>query len=227
MKNVARMQTIGTVGADIWVLTETSDAIRVHDHRAPSTPIENYHGNGECLTAIHSRWPIGRVHTTWDALSCVCAEVTSPVGPLVVYGTVVPYANYRGLKGTSRRWQEHRAAIAELADDLRRIRALRPEAEFVLAGDFNQSRDGSGWYEDAQSVAALTEALQEAGLTCVTQQPRQQLGLEQRSTVDHICLSDRLVAALQDVWAWSGSTQEGLRMSDHNGIGVRLSPGGT
>lgn len=93
-----------------------------------------------------------------------------------------------------------------------------------IAGDFNQSRDSSGWYEDKESTEMLSNALQGLGLTCVTEDDMRSQGLS-RASIDHICLSDTLSSGVLDVKAWEGTTAKGERMSDHNGIFVKLRHG--
>lgn len=222
-KNRAIRDQIDKIDADVWVLTETSEAIAPPGYAvASSPPVPDYHGPGENYTTILSRWPIQRHLPTWQPSLSVCVEVASPFGPCLVYGTIITYANYRGPEGKSKRWEEHRKAIAEHLDDWRGLRADFPTHAMVVAGDFNQSRDGSGWYEDAISVAALTEALNRCELACVTQQNfREAYGLD-RSTIDHICLGGPLRDRPLHVNAWSGTTTDKLRMSDHNGVVVRV-----
>ena len=90
-----------------------------------------------------------------------------------------------------------------------------------IAGDFNQNRDCSGWYEEKQSVEMLSEAFRDLSLVCVTEENFQEKGLS-RSTVDHICLSKSLVPYMLEVGAWEGENSDGRKMSDHNGVFVDL-----
>lgn len=90
-----------------------------------------------------------------------------------------------------------------------------------IAGDLNQSRDHSGWYEEKQSVEMLSAALRDLSLVCVTEENFQEKGLS-RSTVDHICLSESLVPYKVSVKPWEGTTPTGEKMSDHNGVFVDL-----
>jgi len=132
----------------------------------------------------------------------------------------ITYANDRGPKNISKRWVEHRKSILKHSENWQRIRTDYPDRHFVVGGDFNQSRDGSGWYEDAESVQLLTDALQKSSLTCVTDLDVRKEGmLESRASIDHICLSEGLEA---DFSVWEGSTSDNLRMSDHNGVLIDL-----
>ena len=222
-KNSAIRAQIDRIDADLWVLTETSQAVTPPGYSvASSPPVPDYHGPGENYTTVLSRWPIKQRLPTWQPALSVCVEVVSPFGSCLVYGTIITYANYRGPEGRSKRWEEHRKAIAAHREDWRRLRAAFPTHAIVVAGDFNQSRDGSGWYEDATSVEALTETLDHCELACVTQQNfREVYGLD-RATIDHICLGGPFRHKPLQGDAWSGTTIDMLRMSDHNGVVVRV-----
>ncbi len=218
-KNKAILDQLIAIDADVWVLTETSDAIKLSGYFAASSPpVSGYHAAGANFTTVLSRWPIGcRLPTQSSSLS-VCVEVAAPTGPCLVYGTIMPYANYRGADGQSKRSVEHCRSISAHQADWKRLRAEFPAHSIVVAGDFNQSRDGSGWYEDAESARALSAALAECGLACSTQEDfRRSFGLD-RAAIDHVCIGGPLGAISARVEAWPGTTAGGLRVSDHNGV---------
>lgn len=222
-KNKAILDQLISIDADVWVLTETNDAINLPGYFAASTPpVSGYHAAGENFTTVLSRWPIGQTLPTQNSSLSVCVEVAAPTGPCLVYGTIIPYANYRGPDGQSKRWAEHRKSISAHQADWKRLRGEFPGHSMVVAGDFNQSRDGSGWYEDAESVQALGAALAECDLACVTQEDfRQSFGLD-RATIDHVCIGGHLRGRSVNVGAWPGTTAGGLRASDHNGVVVNV-----
>lgn len=222
IRNQRRLDQIHQIDADVWVLTETNEAIDLgSDYEAiASIPWKDYHRPGENLTTIWSRWKKLRKLQTFDPHWAVCAEIDSPFGAMMIYGTVLPYANDKGLSGTAKRWEEHCRSIQRHQEDWLRIQKQYPDRSMCIAGDFNQSRDNSGWYEEKQSVEMLGVALGSLSMVCTTNQNFQEdIG---RSTVDHICLSKRLVAYQESVSAWKGTTSEGKKMSDHNGVFVDL-----
>lgn len=223
-KNSRRLEKIREVDADLWVLTETNSTITLDGYASLASEGQHgYHSTGENFATIWSRWPICRRLPTFDAFFTVCAEVNSPAGPMVVFGTIITYANDRGLNGTARRWEEHRKSIEAHAADWDRLRKEFPDHLFCVAGDFNQSRDRSGWYEDAESVKKLTSALDRSSLLCVTEDDMRAKGLLQsRASIDHVCLSQSLATQVVAVGAWEGTTVDGRRMSDHNGIVVDI-----
>lgn len=222
-KNQRRLNQIHAIDADVWVLTETNKAIELQGYEfvaSSACPWERYEA-GENLVTIWSRWKVLQPIETFDSLWTICAEVDSPFGAMLIYGTVIPYANYEGNSGTAKRWEEQRRSIQQHHEDWLRLQQKYPHHLICVAGDFNQSRDQSGWYEDKQSVDMLTAALQDLSLVCVTQDNFQKKGLS-RSTVDHICLPASLESHVVEVGFWEGKTLENAKMSDHNGIFVDL-----
>jgi len=223
-KNSKRLEKIREIDADVWVLTETSAVISLVGYASvASERYPDYHSESskENYVTIWSRWPILRRIPTFDPYLTVGAEVYSPVGPMIVFGTIITYANDSGPNGTSHRWEEHRKSIQAHDADWQRLRNEFPDHLFCIAGDFNQSRDGSGWYEDAESLKKLTSALEHSSLVCVTEDDMQAKGLS-RASIDHICLSQTLATQVTQVTAWEGTSTDGCRMSDHSGIAVDM-----
>ena len=223
-KNSRRLEKIREIDADLWILTETSSAIALDGYASLASESQpGYHSTGESFATIWSRWPIRRRIPTFDSFFAVCAEIDSPLGPMAVFGTIITNANDRGPNGSARRWEEHRKSIESHGADWYRLRKEFPDHLFCVAGDFNQSRDGSGWYEDAESLKMLTSALECSSLLCVTEDDMRAKGfLQTRASIDHICLSQTLATQVVSVGAWEGTAVDGYRMSDHNGIVVDI-----
>lgn len=223
VKNQRRLNKIHEIGADLWVLTETSAAINLgSDYKSiASSTCEGYEAD-ESLSTIWSRCKVLSSISTFDPNFAVCAEIDSPFGAMIIYGTVITYANDKGISGTAKRWEEHRRSIQQHHEDWLRIQKQYPNHLMCIAGDFNQSRDQSGWYEEKQAVEMLSAALRDLSLVCVTEENFQKTKGLSRSTIDHICLSESLVPYKVAVSAWEGSTSENERMSDHNGVFVDL-----
>ena len=225
MKNPRRMEKIREVNADLWVLTKTSSVITIDGYDSlASGRDDDFHAPGENYSTIWSRWPILRRVETFDPSFAVCAEIETPAGPMIVYGTIITYANDRGSDGKARRWEEHRKSIQNHDADWYSLRKKFPDHLFCIAGDFNQSRDGSGWYEDADSIKLLSAALERNQLVCVTEDDLRAKGgiLLSRSSIDHICLSRSLARKSVSLDAWEGTTVDGCRMSDHNGVVIDI-----
>ncbi len=217
-RNSARLKQIQAIEADLWVLTETSSAIALPGYSSHSTPPEiGYHSPGENYTTILSRWKIVRTIDTWNPIFSTCVEVDSPAGPLFVYGTIITYANDRGPNKTSRRWVEHRKSIEAQGKDWVRLRRDHPDRSLLVAGDFNQSRDGSGWYMDETSDELLTVTLDAAKLRCVTAVDFRSVFRIDRANIDHICVGGPLEQRCRALGTWPGQS-DGPRLSDHNGV---------
>lgn len=228
------------IDADLWLLTES------HELTAPSEAffgahakhIENYkrHTEGERRASVWSKFPIVNQVETHDAETAVCVEIQAPIGRMLVYSTVIPYHAagtslvYRSggefLQGLNT-YELHLQSIERHRSDWVRLRHAYPEHYFVVAGDFNQHRDGVGHY-GKQGVGPLDEALKGVQLTCVTGQDFKELGeLKTRRNVDHICLDVELSEKVHVVHAWEAGLIEGKKpLSDHNGVWLDLAAEG-
>jgi len=223
--NQARMDKIREVGADLWILTETHEVIDLSDthHGASTTPSARKPMPGEACATVWSRWPILQNITTSDPSEAVCVEVAHPDGPLLVYGSIIAYAGYKGRDGKSRMWEEHYRFIEWHGRDWKRLRAEFPGHRIITGGDYNQNRDGARWYGTRKGRDLLTTALSEAGLKCVTEEDFVKAGkLQARHTVDHLCMDETLAARVVGVDAWERIRGDGMSLSDHSGILVDL-----
>ncbi|MEW6497557.1 MAG: endonuclease/exonuclease/phosphatase family protein [Cyanobacteriota bacterium] len=154
-KNPKIQEQIDEIKADIWILTETNSVIHPeNDSSSPNNyeeiatpPISDYHNPGENCSTIWSRYPIKRTFLTFDHSMAVCAEILSPLGNFLVYGTIITWANDKGPTGTSRKWQEHYKSIASHAQDWAKLNQGLP---LCVAGDFNQTLSGPTGYGTRQ-----------------------------------------------------------------------------
>ncbi len=222
------------VAADIWILTETHDGISPgSNYHAVSTPTipdpPIFHAAGEHKTTIWSRWPIVE---TWDTATphrAACAVIETPLGGLVVYGTVIPYHGARWPYGTPRNWDAHYAAIATQGADWSRVQRDYPYHGLCVAGDVNQRRTGRLWYGSKWGRALLDLALGENNLVGVTQDnysmaqklPPEKLALL-AECIDHIFLSRRWADRVQHLGIWPKKTAAGEYLSDHSGVCIDL-----
>lgn len=219
----AQRAAMARVGADVWVLTETRTGVSpgegFHPLHCPARD-SGHHADDERMVSIWSRWPIEPTGLEPRARGAVSGVVESPFGRTAVFGSVIPYANAKGPDGTSRMWQEHYTEIERLAEEWT---ALAAEMPLIVAGDFNQDRDGSGWYGTKKGRAMLTDALDAAGMTCVTEADMVANGrLRTKHLIDHVCLTEDLAARVRSVECWEAVDAAGIRMSDHPGVVVRL-----
>ncbi len=215
--------------ADIWILAETDESIDLSaTHSAYATPsVAGYHQRGEHWVTVWSRWG-GNTVDTVDSRVSVCVDVPSPVGSLLVYGTVLPYHADRGPDRASRYWQQHYQAINSQGADWRRLRGGLDQRAVCLAGDLNQSRDGRGWprrqwYGTREGRDLLGARLLDADLQCMTDVDFVEAGdLVHRSTVMHVCLTKELSSRVKDRRAWFKNDKSARPVSDHNGVHVDI-----
>jgi endonuclease/exonuclease/phosphatase family metal-dependent hydrolase len=216
------------IDADIWVLTET---------RVSVAPAPSYHGlhtpphptrrpdTDERWVGIWSRWPLRPTGLAPDPRGSVSAVVDSPFGELVVYGTVLPWANERGEDGRAKMWQVHYQEIERQGEEWMRLRQLHPDAHLVVAGDFNQDRDGSGWYGTHRGRDLLTAVLEQAGLTCASAEDVATGQLREGHLVDHIAISDGWAATSKlTLTCWEKEDEDGSRLSDHPTVALDVVP---
>jgi endonuclease/exonuclease/phosphatase family metal-dependent hydrolase len=224
------------IKADIWILTETRDAITPGPNfHAASTPTVTaspiFHKEGEHKTTIWSRLPIIEIFDTANPHRATYVIFKTPLGELIVYGTVLPYHGARWPYGTRRNWDAHYAAIATQGADWTRLRRQYPLHGLCLAGDLNQTRTGRYTYGTKWGRALLDLALMESGLTGVTQTDFpmvEKLPAKKKELlagcIDHICLDNLWAERVRRVGIWPGQTAAGEYLSDHSGIFVDLEP---
>lgn len=220
---------MSAIDADIWVLTET---------RASVTPNDTYHGLhspphptrrpdlDERWVSVWSRWPLRPTEVAADPRGSVSAIVDTPVGGIVVYGTVLPWANEKGSDGKAGMWQVHYQQIERQGDEWKRLRMLYPDLPLVVAGDFNQDRDRSGWYGTRQGRDLLTRTLTAADTDCLTEEDVVAAEkLRDSHLVDHIAASRSWVSGFDvQVSCWEKTDHDGVRLSDHPTVAIDMTP---
>ena len=213
-KNPIIQKQIDKINADIWILTETNSIIHPRSTYMgiATSSISGYHHPGENCSTIWSRYPIGRTFPTFHPSIAVCAEILSPLGNLLVYGTIITWANDRGATGTAKKWQEHYKSIISHGDDWAK---LNQGLAWCVAGDFNETLSGATGYGTKQGRQMLNQELQRNHLTCVTDRIEY--------NIDHICLSPDWAKRVKQVNTWQGFTLDGKPVSDHYGVYIDLS----
>jgi hypothetical protein len=230
----ARMRAID---ADVWILTETNSCVSPgSEYRCVESPKltgpERY-ATGENRTTIWSRLPMGREPIkTHDPETAVCAEIEHGGSLFLIYGTIIPYHaagtrypyRFEGAEVEGKKaWELHYKSIANHAADWRRLRKHFPMHHLVVAGDFNQNRDGRRWYGTEKGRKDLGDALAVADLDCATKGAIKPIAEDDilNPTVDHICLDRALVERGPFVRGWpAGETPGGKRLTDHTGVYV-------
>lgn len=217
------------VAADIWVLTETfvdrSPGDEFDGVFSPPHPDRRPNPN-ERWTAIWSRWPITSLNDPHPhRRGSLAAVVTSPIGPVIVYGTVIAYhlERFHDDGRPARAWEVHAAEVERQVREWQRLRDLHPSVPLIVAGDFNQARSGRRWsYGTGAARQAVTEGLARAGMRCLTETDLVETGaISDRSHVEHICVTDDL-EPVGPLHAWDRFDDHGRELSDHPTLAVDL-----
>jgi endonuclease/exonuclease/phosphatase family metal-dependent hydrolase len=221
----AQRQRMAEVDADIWILTEThvdhspGDGCRgIH-----TPPVTERRPEAERWVGIWSRHPMTPIDEPAPrGRGTLAALIDTPIGELVVYGCVIPWANEPTLgDGTpATMWRGHAETIEQIDLDLTVIRDRHPGVPIVLAGDFNQDRDGSGWYGTKAVRQQLSAVLDRHDLACPTAIDVVAAGLlRTQHLVDHICITKSL-ATDNHVRCWEATSEAGVRLSDHPTVAI-------
>jgi hypothetical protein len=187
--------------------------------------------HGKHYSTIWSKFPIRKQFSTFDHETAVCAEIETPIGGVIVYGTIITYHGDKGPDGKSKAWEEHYKAIEYHGKDWFRIfQESQQQVPLVVAGDFNQTRDNSSkTYGTKFGRELLSRELARCSLQCLTTEDfgaTGKLNIDPvkgwpRNNVDHICITDNAFTVL-NVGAWDQFTELGEFLSDHNGAYVDL-----
>lgn len=225
-KNTRRRERLLRMNCDVWVLTETHDDLdlRGEGYQSVSTIPRATGRAGGHWTTIWSRLPLVKTVDVTNEHRTVAAVLRAPIGELVVFGTVLPWHSDKGDNENARNWEEFYRVVPLQGLEWVRLRAAHPDAYLCVAGDLNMNLGGPHYYGTKPGRAMLEEALRAAGLTCLTRTERTK-ALLRHGPIDHICLSSRLVSGSELVEAWEGTTEDGVRLSDHSGLVVTVDAG--
>jgi endonuclease/exonuclease/phosphatase family metal-dependent hydrolase len=202
------------IKADIWILTETQAMIQPVDR--PYSATTTHYANEESYATIWSRYPIVRVHETYDALFSVCVELETSLGNCLVYGTIITYA-HDGTQSGAKLWEKHYAAIAAQSQDWQKL--AQTGLPLIVAGDFNETLHGKHDYGTKQGRDQLLKALKSSELEAVT--AKSPIGY----AIDHICVSQpwcERIAPLKEANQFQPTTEDGKPVSDHQGLWIDL-----
>ncbi len=222
-------QWMGRIDADVWILTETHQAIAPGTgyHSVASGLPDRPSTEGERWVQIWVRqdWAIAPL-TTSDEARTACTLVGLSAGQqYLVYGMVLPWLGSSWRSHPAAQGQAFAAAVATQQADWQRLRADYPQAALIVAGDFNQDLNALHYYGSRRSKEVLRQALAAAGLDCLTageNDPVHRLIKGQHSNIDHICVARNPPGQLQEVFAWPPQLEDLRGLSDHFGVGVAI-----
>ena len=223
--NARRLALLSAASADIWILTETRDEFDLGPEHTPvsSQPRYGTVGTPRWVT-IWSRFPMTEAVPVRDCSRTVAALYATPLGPLLVYGTVLPWHSDRDA-GDAANWVKHHHVISEQGAEWADLRERHHDAALCIAGDLNMNFGGPHYYGTAKGRTLLRAALTNAGLICVTGTDRIPAPWLGHAPIEHICLSAPQAARTRVVAAWEGADANGVRLSDHSGLVVEIAGG--
>lgn len=224
-KSERKINRVLSFAPAFFVLTETNTTLDFGSHYQTqfTEPSHRKPGPCEAVAGIYfdtRQFELVDQKETSDPTEAVCVLLNSQIGKILLYASIIPYHGYRGKDGNSPFWSEHRQAIEWHKSDWTKLAKETEMDHMLVAGDYNQHRDGVGKYGSKAIRNQLSEAFSDANLTCITEQDFKATGLSRRS-VDHVALSQKLASQILDVKAFEGKDQQGT-LSDHNGITVEI-----
>lgn len=225
-KNARRRAVLEAQACDLWVLTETHDELVPSEAHVAVPSAPHPAGRlGERWVTIWSRYPVLEPLAVADPRRTVAALIQAPTGPLIVVGTVLPWATDRGdaAPGTVvRGWSELHRVVPEQGAEWAALRRRYPEAALCVAGDLNMNIGGRHFYGTAQARTLLSEAMAGAGLFCATSADCIPEGALEHPLIDHVLLPIEWQPHMRFEAAWEGKAGPGPRLSDHSGVAVSI-----
>lgn len=223
-----QVHQIQAIKPDVLVLTETCKEVELalHGFTAYSSKPNEY---GKFYSTIYLGPNVSfqKQLKTYDEVTATCLQVNTPLGEMIIYGTIIAYHGYKGPNNDSPAWAEHYKAITDHGNDWAKLGNNPP---LVIAGDFNQTRDGSSrTYGTKLGRELLSAELSRNHLTCLTTENfgcTGKLKADQktnwaRNNIDHICMTENAFSVV-NVDAWDHFNAEGKYLSDHNGVYVDI-----
>lgn len=209
--------------AGICVVTEVHGTFEIAGQHAVALSAEGKapYASWEHAVGIWSRIPVIERIPVRDATLACCVALQTPVGPVAVYGTILPYRN-AGLHEGRLAWQMHRLSVEQQIQDWENIRRTRPDDHLVVAGDFNMTMEPSNTYVDRPSRQSLLQACEHLNLICLTtHDTRAALG---RSNIDHVLASRclEMVGAVEFAHPATSANAQPCKLSDHNAVAVTV-----
>jgi endonuclease/exonuclease/phosphatase family metal-dependent hydrolase len=204
-KNQEIVEKIKLVDADIFVLTETSNTIRLENCNTVSSQTLTAGHDGihyktrENRVSIWTKYPIIKTYDTYDPYTSVCIDLETPKGVLTVYGIIIGvFAN--------RQPRFNDDLFGQIVD----FKRIFPDKNVCLIGDLNIMFSGFA-YPSKAARNAINEVCDEFGLTNTT--------AHLEKNVDHIILSSGLFKDSRfEIETWN----EDLKLSDHRGCRLRI-----
>ena len=221
-------EVLHDIESDIWFLTETHQALvpKIGFYSLLSGTPDRDGAEGERWSAIWSRWPIKSLNSyVTDKARCVAGVIeNSPLGELVLYGTVLPWSTdpRASLGGSYETYQEN---LSLQMEDWRRIRKDFPHSQnlFILGGDFNQSLAPAHYYGSKEKRVLLESVMREFSLEVTTAMGNDPVFRDSapNACIDHICVSSGSWQVISTT-RWPDAPNLKSADSDHFGVKVEI-----
>jgi endonuclease/exonuclease/phosphatase family metal-dependent hydrolase len=203
------LDQLEVINADILILTETCMDIQpAGNYNVVSSrellakvPFEGaIYRPGENRVTICSRYPILKEYATSNPYTSVCAKVTTPYGPLVIYGAIIGTLGNKGPGFT-----------IDMEQQLQDLDQLLVQGKSICyAGDLNTTF-GDNLYFTIEGRKRLLAFFDDNELNILTAQLP--------NNVDHIVMSSSFMKGVKhDITTWNTDKT----LSDHIGVGVEL-----
>jgi hypothetical protein len=205
--------------ADIWILTETHDDLVPmgcpHVAHSLARP-KNWNGirAGSRWVSIWSAFPVVSKILLDDAdqeRTVVALLDTGTERPVIVYGTVLPWKGDRGVPT----WDEHDRVIQQQWREWKTLSDLYPDADLVIAGDYNTDMGTGRRYGTKRGIFDLNQAFSECGLYCATSPQLIPEGTLPYPPIDHIAVPKSWQDRTRLAAAWPADRKV---HSDHSGV---------
>jgi hypothetical protein len=225
-RRAALLSHIDRVNADVWLLTETHDDLRLnlpHVHSSLSGR-DGKDEAGHRWVSIWSRYPIQPLPCC-DEHRTAAGLVNMPAHPgFIVFGTVLPWtgSQWRGHPGKG--GAAFSAALACQLEDWRRMRRDFVGTDLFVAGDLNQDLAPAHYYGSRANRECLESALSEVGLIPLTAGDNDPVWRDAapRASIDHICATANSRWQSEPPYRWPETATPPRDLSDHFGVAVQF-----
>lgn len=231
-KNDCRLEVLRRHPADIWILTETHDDLDlgpgykvVSSKQRPIIQGERNVRHGSRWATIWSSFPILKELPVRDKERTVAALLGTPLGAMIMFGTVLPWQHDRGKSFKEPGWSEFYRVIDEQSEEWNALRRDNPNAALCVAGDLNHSLSGPNKYKywTSRGRKAMHAAMEKNDLFCTTEEDLIPEVLKMTNPlIDHVLVPKSFATNSRIVATWEGTTLDGVRLSDHSGLVVDL-----
>jgi len=212
MRNSRILDSLRDVDADILILTETNSCIHPgekYSHSLSTNPLIEYRSrkgetykDGENRVTIWSKYPATRSLETYDPFSSICVCLSTPLGELNVYGTVIGSYGNRD-KGFT---EDLEMQVA----DWQRLSGI---GNLCIAGDFNISFADNFYYTKI-GRRELNDRLCDLKINVLTRKIK--------NNIDHIAISEASLGSVACKTGGWNTDRDKKMLSDHMGVWLML-----